>query len=216
MRYLFIIASLLISNMVNGQIGQAAAQIAIDIGTSTLPETETLVAINLHQQDVLKYSEEIAKKSAAIAVLKEAELVALNETPAGFSDTTPWKYSLGSIDAIVQLNSNTIQLINDFPDVDTLPITVTATILEKAYSGFSDIEAILQDGNNNLMSATDRYSLIEKLNTYLDKLESISRLMNVVVRNMILSSANVPTDYSYDITGSLENMLQNIDNLIIE
>ena len=215
MKAILIIFLLVISNYSIAQVGQQAAQIAIDIGLSTAAETPTLIAINLNQQQVLEYSKDIANKTAAIAVLKEAELLAMNTTPDNFQETTPWKAAVSHIDAIIRLNSNTLQLINDFPDVTQLPLTVTAAILLKAEEGFSDIEAILTDGNDNLMYATDRFVLVEKLNVYLDKLQTVSRAVNVVVRNLIITSDEVPTDYTYDATESMNNIMNQIDTLIL-
>ena len=216
MNRLIILVLVIISHSAAGQVGQQAAQIAIDIGTSTAAELPTLIAISANQNQVLDYSQEIANKTAAIAVLKEAELMHMNTTPDDFEETTPWKRAVGNLDAIIRLNSNTLQLLTDFPNVSEIPITVTAAILLKAEEGFYDIEAILTDGNDNLMYATDRYALTQKISIYLDKLREVSRVVNIVVRNLVITSGELPTDYTYDMTESMNNIMDQIDNLIIE
>lgn len=199
-----------------GQVGQTAANIAIDIGTSTLPETQALASMRLSQDEVLKYSKKIAQNTAALLVLKEAELKALSDTPDGIEQTTPWKTSVYAIDAIIQYNSNSIQLIQDFPDASDIGVEAMALITENAYASMSDIAQIVSGGDDNLMHGTDRYKFIDKVNERLLLLVEVSRFVNTLIRTSVVLNEDVPSDYSYDITEDYGNILDKIENFIQE
>ena len=199
-----------------GQVGQTAANIAIDIGTSTLPETQALASMRLSQDEVLKYSKKIAQNTAALLVLKEAELKALSDTPDGIEQTTPWKTSVYAIDAIIQYNSNSIQLIQDFPDASDIGVEAMALITENAYASMSDIAQIVSGGDDNLMHGTDRYKFIDKVNERLLLLVEVSRFVNTLIRTSVVLNEDVPSDYSYDITEDYGNILDRIENFIQE
>lgn len=199
-----------------GQVGQTAANIAIDIGTSTLPETQALASIRLSQDEVLKHSKDIAQKTAAILVLKEAELKALSDTPSDIEQTTPWKTSVYAVDAIIQYNTNSIQLIEDFPEASDIGVEAMALITENAYASVSDITQIVSGGPDNLMHGTDRFKFISKVNERLLLLVEISRFVNTLIRTSVVLGEEVPSDYTYDITEDYDTMLDRIENFIQE
>lgn len=217
MKSLPIIASLIFCACpCRAQVGQTAADIAIDIGTSTLPETQALASTRLSQDEVLKHSKDIAQKTAAILVLKEAELKALSETPDGFDQTTPWKTSVYAIDEIIQYNTNSIQLIEDFPEASDIGVEAMALITENAYASLSDIAAITSGGGDNLMHGTDRYKFVSKVNERLLLLVEISRFVNTLIRISVVQAEEIPSDYSYDITEDYDSMLDRIENFVQE
>lgn len=206
----------IISGHCFGQVGQTAANIAIDIGTSTLPETQALASMRLSQDEVLKYSKKIAQNTAALLVLKEAELKALSDTPDGIEQTTPWKTSVYAIDAIIQYNTNSIQLIQDFPDASDIGVEAMALITENAYASMSDIAQIVSGGDDNLMHGTDRFKFIDKVNERLLLLVEVSRFVNTLIRTSVVLNEDVPSDYSYDVTEDYGNILNKIENFIQE
>lgn len=206
----------LVATTTYAQVGQTAAQIAVDIADATLPVTTTMVAINLHQQDVLKYSKSIAEKTAAIMVLKEAELKSLKETPGSLEETSPWKRAIIYVDGIVQFNSNTTELISNYPDVEGIPIESIILITAETYDAFSDLTAIAQGGDDNLMSPAARFKLIKKANSYLKKLYDLSNKLNQLTRILILFSGEVVTDTTYDTSEAMDSILEEIENFVIE
>ncbi len=199
-----------------GQVGQTAADIAIDIGTSTLPETQALASIRLSQDEVLKDSRDIAQKTAAILVLKEAELKALSDTPNDIEQTTPWKTSVYAVDAIIQYNTNSLQLIEDFPEAFDIAVEAMGLITDNAYASMSDIAQIVSGGQDNLMHCTDRFKFISKVNERLLLLVEISRFVNTLIRTSVVLGAEIPSDYTYEIAEDYENMLDRIENFIQE
>lgn len=192
--------------------GTQAAEMAVSIFTSTLPETQSLNHIRKDQDTLLIYHKNIAEKMTAILVLKEAELLSLEKTPARIERTTPYIDTFNYLDQILAINSNTIKLIDDFPELQAIPLDAILDIMEQSYGFVTDFELILSDGKDNHMLPTDRYVLISKINKNLAKVYRFSVHLNELLRLQTLTAtAELP---ALNIQGPINEALEEIRTII--
>lgn len=208
---------LCIHGISSGQVGQTAAKIALDITEATIPVTSTMVSMNLSQQAVLKYSENIAAKSAGILVMKGVELDKItNPNIEGFEETTPWRASVIALAGIGQYNSNSLNIIENFESLNDFPLEILDDIIAEATLSLADIEAILKGGKDNRMSPAGRYKLMQKINKTLIKLYLASREINGLVRSIAIATGEIEINNDFDSSEPLNNIYDKIDNIILD
>lgn len=208
---------LFIHGISSAQVGQTASQIALDITEATIPVTSSMVSTNLSQQAVLKYSKNIAAKTAGILVMKEFERDELtNPNVARFEETTPWRASVIALAGIGEYNANSLNVIENFNSLNDFPLEILDEIIEQATLSLADIQAILKGGKENRMSPAGRYKLIQKVNKTLMKLYLASREINGLIRSIAIASGETEINMGFDRSEPLNDIYDKIDNIILD
>ncbi len=196
------------------QSGKLATELAPAMFLSTLAETETLLSIQAHQKDVLKHSKAISIKTAAIVSLKELELQKNRNSPSSLKQTTPWLQAVENLEYILQVNEDTYATASQIPDFDNTLLTFTLNLVSEAHLAFDDLKQITSEEDNNLITETDRFLLLQKANKPITKLLNTSIAINTLVHNLAKDKPLQPINYS--ISNAIQEAEHTINNLIIK